>query len=199
MEVEEINEEKTESRSKSSGRKGISMILIGTVIVLLEAGISYVLVTRFLVPKKSTEVYADAETSEESVEMREEIPAGNQGADQQEPAQSVPQNRDSDLTRIKGVFTLDDLVVNPAHSRGKHFFVATVVFTFENKKMVELITEREPMLRDRIIDLLCQKTFEWMSRYENREKIRAGILNITKELLQCQEGINIYFTKYVLQ
>ena len=171
-------------------------VLIVMVVILLEVGMSYTVVTRFF---KSDDAAEDAETVSEA---RAEEDQGVEVEDEPEPPQQMPLSGDGsqiDYGRLQGVVTLDDIVVNPAFSGGKRYFVTSIVLAVDDKEIAERVSDREPMLRDRLITLLSTKTYAWLANFTNRETLRGEILNTAAEVLQSHEGIHVYFTKYVLQ
>ena len=98
-----------------------------------------------------------------------------------------------------GVFSIDDLVINPSDSKVKSFFVVTMVFMIDNKKGLPEIEKREFAIKDRIISLVSRKTVPWLMEVDNREILRHEIkLIANRELTECQV-IKVYFTKYVIQ
>ena len=170
-------------------------VLIVTFVVLLQVGISYTVVTRFLMSDsvEETETALAEEPAKEEVEISDEDEETLTGDEMQIPASEV------DYSKLQGLVTLSDLVVNTAFSNGKRYFVTSLVLAVDDKKMVERVTEREPMIRDRLISLLSQKTYAWLGNFTNRETLRREILLTVKSVLECSEGIHVYFTKYVLQ
>lgn len=173
-------------------------ILIGLAVVLLQVGISYVIVTKFLMRGDS------GEEEQDTAEIIQQTPMAQ--ADVSQPAVTEPPRPVADrpfqpreIPKIGGTYTLADFVVNPANSRGQHFFVASIVFAFEDKKWVELIQQREPILKDYIIDSLGKRSFEWLSSYENKEIVRNEIIAIAETVLDCSGQVKVFFTKYVIQ
>ena len=168
-------------------------VLIVTVIVLAQVAISYTVVTRFLMPGDTEEAVSDQDIPDEEepkVEEKEE----NEQEDQ-------PQNDEStiDFSKEIQIVTLSDIVVNPAFSSGKRFLAMSIVLALDDEEVAERVSTREPMLRDRFLTLLSQKTYSWLSNFENRETLKAEMLFIAKEILQSSDGVYLYFTKYVLQ
>jgi flagellar FliL protein len=171
-------------------------VLIVMLVILLEVGVSYTVVTRFFMSDDAAE---DAETVSEA---RAEEDQGVAVEDEPQQPQQAPLSSDGsqiDYGRLQGVVTLDDIVVNPAFSGGKRYFVTSIVLAVDDKEIAERVSNREPMLRDRLITLLSTKTYAWLANFTNRETLRGEILSTAGEVLQSREGIHVYFTKYVLQ
>lgn len=171
-------------------------VLIVTLVILLEVGVSYTVVTRFFMSDDA------AEESESMSEERAEEDQSMVVEDEPEQPQQTPLSSDGsqiDYGKLQGIVTLDDIVVNPAFSGGKRYFVTSIVLAVDDKEIADRVSNREPMLRDRLITLLSTKTYAWLANFTNREALRGEILNTAAEVLQSREGIHVYFTKYVLQ
>ena len=191
-------------KKKSTPRvvKVLMTCLIGTGVVLAEVAVSYIVVTRFIIPQ------ADASTVESGAE---EAASTDSASAISRPAATSARRRNaepdvvvstSDLpnfNELGGVFTLSDIIINPAYSQGKRFFIASVVIAFESESVAETITNREPILKDRVLLHLGQKSFLWFSNAANMEVLRTELRLIVEAVAGVQEGIHIYFTKYVLQ
>ena len=173
--------------------KVLIRVLIVTVIVLAEVAISYTLVTRFLMPDDTEEAVSDQDIpDDEKIEPEEK-----KGDDQENRTQS--DEPAIDYSKEIQIVTLSDIVVNPAFSSGKRYLAMSIVLALDNEEVAERVSAREPMLRDRFLTLLSQKSYSWLSNFDNREVLKREILIIAKEILQCSGGVYVYFTKYVLQ
>jgi len=173
----------------------IIWVFAGIAILVGEVLLSYVAVTKFLMPRSVPEVAEKKD--KQTAEPDSQAFATRKSREAQKV--TAPVEQDTDFTKIEGIYTLSDFVINPANSNGKHFFVFTVVFAFDTKDKIDLIKKREPILKDRIIGELSKKTFEWYTFVPNKETVRQELLNIAGQVLRCRTGIQVYFTKYVLQ
>lgn len=182
-------------KSSSLLSKKAFRIPVGIAVILLEAVISYKVLTQWLVPEGTEETEGIQVAKESEVENV----TGQEKVEEQKSSLAGESQAQEDLSEIGGFYTLSDVIVNPAYSQGRRFFIVSTVLAFDERKMVQLAAEREPVLRDRVISLLTQKSLRWLSNYANKEILRREILALTKEVLQCPEGIHVYFTKYVLQ
>jgi len=167
-------------------------IVVGFVVIFAEVLLSYTVVTRFLMPQEKASVDESVEEKKtEPAPVPEKIitEASDGPAAQEKPFPSV----------IGGVYSLNDVIVNPAFSQGQSYFITSIVFAFDDKVKVDLMKERELILKDRIIALLSKKTTSWLSNYSNREILRKELLTIACTVLEANSGIYVYYTKYVIQ
>ena len=179
-------------RGKSSAVVWLLRVCIGIFIVFVEVVISDAVVTRFLLPAQVAEAEAPAEEAESGAKPQPEAENPRPSAADAGQSEEFPQV-------IGGIYSLSDIIVNPAFSQGRSYFVTSIVFAFDDKKKAELMKERELILKDRIISLLSKKTTMWLSNYSNREVLRQELLTIAHEVMGSNTGAHVYYTKYVIQ
>lgn len=182
---------------KVGGSGGLQKVLIkvaiGVGVVVVQIGVSYTLVTQVLMPK-------DVEVVEGSEQNGEEPDTTNVVEQMTEPEPNDASNEETEaMTSPLSTFQLGDVVVNPAMSGGKRYFATSFVFWFQDATMAELVTEREPMLRDRILSHLSAKPYTWFANHANRSALKSEVIEITKDVLQINDGVRMFITKYVLQ
>jgi flagellar basal body-associated protein FliL len=189
--------------------KWMVWIPVGLVVILLEVGVSYTLVNRFTAPKTGGEDAAsEAPSKKDEGAVEKEAPKTEKKEERKENKQDREEPPSGTLKssvageqeiKIESFYTLEDLVVNPAFSNGKHYFILSVALTFDNSSKGEMVREFEPILRDRLLSHLSAKTFYWLSTHTNREVLRREVGEVVGEVLKSPSGVSIYFTKYVLQ
>ena len=97
------------------------------------------------------------------------------------------------------IFEFADLIVNPAGTMGRRYFVISMGFEVSNKKVMEEITLREAPIRDALITLLAQKELDYLADAVNMETIRSEIQTTVNKFLETGQIVKIYFTGYILQ
>ena len=187
---------KKEKRQFSIGLQSLPVkILIGAVVVLLEVGVSYTLITKLLL-KDNTEGRNESLDPGESEVV--EVSSDKQ-KDRSIPVRRVVETSSDSHANIEGLYRLDDLVVNTAFSGGTKLLIVSLVMTVELKRMQTILTERDPIIKDRIIQLLSQKSHTWLTAVKNREILRSEIIAMVEDVIQYSGGVHVYFTKFVIQ
>lgn len=186
-------------RASLGGNKLIKILMwvgIGSVVIIAEVVIAYMLINKFFMQKQ----LAQMEQSQ-PIQTRESVTDGEQANPEMGSLDlpDLPHDPAPDMKKVGGLFTLADVVVNPALSQGKRYFVVTVVCVFEDKKMVDKITLLEPVIQDRLNTLLSSKTVQWYSNYNNRSILKREVAAIIMQAMDMKDGLNIYITKYVIQ
>ncbi|MCK5145286.1 flagellar basal body-associated FliL family protein [bacterium] len=185
-------------------QKTLMWVGIGLGVIIVEVGISYLLITQFANKKPASAIEAVEvlviEDAEQPAEEKESDPAEEKESDPTEEKESDPAVKvtDDDFDP-EAVYTLADFVVNPAFSEGKHFFVSSMVFAFSDPENAERLTRREPLLQDRILDQLGKRTFTFFGDYNNRDALKEELAQIACDVLGINGGVKVYFSKYVLQ
>lgn len=203
--------EETSPKKKKSGKKAGQSPLVKyglyAGIVLVQVILSYVIITEVILPKPET----GSEPAESSDSIQKE-PAKPAAAKQTRPVQDRTNTEPStvqadsmellsaqEMDAIAGVFTLSDMVVNPAYSQGRRYFVVSIVMAFEDKKAVALAEARQAILNDRINSMLSTHTYQWFLNFNNRDILKYDIRSVVMDVLGIKDGVYIFFTKYVIQ
>ncbi|MCD6117024.1 flagellar basal body-associated FliL family protein [bacterium] len=180
--------------------KMVMWVVIGIVVIIAEILLSYVAVTKFLMPKPSQPAITEkVDNSDKQAQQDKPKKVDKKKSKTVHKPEKSKRPEDPDFAQIRGIYTLSDFVINPANSNGKHFFVLSAVFAFDDKSKEELIKKREPILKDKLISVLGRRTFEWFGENKNRDVIRGEMVAVAQKVLECSSGIHVYFTKYVLQ
>ena len=183
--------------------KILMTIIVGTGVILGEVAVSYIVVTRFILPQADANALeAGAGGSGAGADSTGAIgrPASTAVRRQRQAEGSeIQSNGLPNFNELGGVFTLSDVIINPAYSQGKRFFIVSIVVAFESEAVADGIRNREPILKDRIILHLGKKSFLWLANAANMELLRSELRSIVEGVAGVRDGIHIYFTKYVLQ
>lgn len=95
------------------------------------------------------------------------------------------------------------LVVNLASSGRTRYLKMDLQFYLSTSHDAELVTQHMPLLRDRMITMLGGRQPEQLSSMEDREKLRAELLESLRETMTHQTGVPaitaIYFTGFIIQ
>jgi|GEM_PF-1962821 len=105
-----------------------------------------------------------------------------------------------DYTREYTLFSLGDLVVNPASS-GSGFFLSTILFEYRqsDKRLPDELKNKAPMFKDRIIQYFSRLTIDDLRDIENRDVFREDIMRIINNLLVEGRITDVFFEQFVLQ
>jgi len=163
------NAQKNEAQEAPKKKKGL---LIG-IIILVQLIVAAVLVIFIIYPKFA----GNGEEAEEKPKEKTEE-AGHQ---------------------LGPTYTISDLTVNPKGSMGRRFAVFEVVLEMNDAAYIEKITQIKPVIVDRFLSYLREKTVAEFSSSEQMKIIRNDLKNIVNSVLNEDAVKNLYFTRYVLE
>ncbi len=99
----------------------------------------------------------------------------------------------------KYIYSIDDIIVNPADTDGKRLLLTSVGLDVAKQEMENDIKTREPMVKDAIISTLSSKSIDQLDDSAYRDTMKTQIITELKRLMPNVAINNIYFSKYIIQ
>lgn len=98
------------------------------------------------------------------------------------------------------VYTLDNLIANPAGSNGARFVMFSVGIEVEGdeESAEEEVGHHDAELRDRLLALVGTKTVEELSEVDARRWLKGEILEVVADVLSEMTVYHIYLPEYVI-
>ena len=96
-------------------------------------------------------------------------------------------------------FELENLVVNPAGSRGERFLMVSVAFEVPDGETVNQLHEREVQVRDVVSATLESQTLETLTRQGAREGLKLQLREAIAELAGNPAWMRVYIPRFVIQ
>jgi flagellar FliL protein len=98
------------------------------------------------------------------------------------------------------VYTLDNLVLNPAESGGSRFLLLSIAFEVTDPTIVEEMKTRDAELRDAVLVTLGAKTVEQLADMRSRDAVKAELVAATQKLFKKKSSVaRVYFPQFVIQ
>ncbi len=97
------------------------------------------------------------------------------------------------------VFSLSDIVVNPAGTGGSRWLSVSFGFELDSQEEMERFEARTPIIRDALITLLSAKTVTHLTDPKQKEIIRFQIKRKLSKIMQTDELAAVYYTDFVMQ
>ncbi len=108
-------------------------------------------------------------------------------------------NNDSAVDYGKYIYSIDDIIVNPADTDGKRLLLTSVGLDVAKPEMETDIKTREPMVKDAIISTLSSKSIDQLDDTAYRDTMKTEIIKDLKRLMPTVSINNVYFSKYIIQ
>jgi flagellar FliL protein len=99
----------------------------------------------------------------------------------------------------KYIYSLDDVIVNPAGTSGQRLILASVNIDVAQEDQLKFLKERDPIVKDLIISTISSKTLFQLGQVGFKDTLK---LELTKNLSTKFKNItfnDIYFSKYIMQ
>jgi len=97
------------------------------------------------------------------------------------------------------VYTIKDLVINPAGTAGSRFLSVSFGFDLADAGVQSQLEQREALVRDALITIMSSKTVAQLTDAREKEITRLQIKKRLSDLLRTSEIRAVYFTDFVLQ
>ncbi len=181
--AEKKEEPKAEEGGKSK-KKLFIMIGAGVLVLAILAGVAY-----FFFLKKSPTAAEPA--------------AGEHGAPTAHGAPAAHGEAAAPGTAAKPavgpMVKIDEFIVNIISEEGSHYVKTSMSLEMDNAAVVEEATSRMAQIRDAVLLLIGNKTFEELQDMQGKKQLKAEITTKINSFLQSGQIKSIYFTDFVVQ
>ena len=99
----------------------------------------------------------------------------------------------------KNVYTIDDIIINPAGTAGQRLMLISIGFDVKNGEQLKLLGDKNVMLKDMIITTLSNKSISRLSEFGYKDSLKAELAANLNNLLPSVGLNSIYFSKYIIQ
>jgi flagellar FliL protein len=97
------------------------------------------------------------------------------------------------------IFSVDDMIVNPAQTNGKMLLLASLGLSVENEEVKKSLEEKQVIVKDAIISVLSSKSVTQLSSATYRDTLKTEILKNLNVQMPGSKVNNIYFSKFIIQ
>ncbi|MBE0583232.1 MAG: flagellar basal body-associated FliL family protein [Desulfofustis sp.] len=160
-----------ESPAKGKLNKKLIIMIIAAVIVLLIGGG----VAAYLLLKNNKEDQPD------------------------DPGQRVPVPVVNPQSDIGPTVDIAEFVVNIISEQETHYVKSALTIELTNEQAKDEMNRRMPQVRDAILLLVSNKTFEELRDLQGKKQLKAELLSKINALMQSGQAKSIYFTEFVVQ
>jgi len=167
-----------EAGEESPAKSKISLVKVGIPIFIIQLILAYFIASEFIVPQYfSSSAQAAVQDTEEQADSKQEKEDNKFGI----------------------IYSLEDVIVNPAQSKGGQFVLINLALELKTNSDVETIKKKEVLVRDILIRMISGKSIDELDGPEDKEKLRQEILQKIGEVLPKGHLRNVYFSNYLIQ
>ncbi|NGP87393.1 flagellar basal body-associated FliL family protein [Fodinibius halophilus] len=98
-----------------------------------------------------------------------------------------------------GEYQLEQIIVNPANTNGKRYFLVKLSLELVKKEEVMLIKENKSKIRNDLIKYLSARSVSELQGIEGKEELRFELVQIINQAIGKRSVRNLYYSKYVMQ
>ncbi|PID72033.1 MAG: flagellar basal body protein FliL [Desulfobulbus propionicus] len=95
--------------------------------------------------------------------------------------------------------TIDEFIVNIISEDTAHYVKASLSLEMSNEDVLEEAKKRMPQIRDAVLLLIGNKTFEELQDLQGKKQVKAEIKNKINSFLKTGKVKNIFLTDFVVQ
>jgi flagellar FliL protein len=122
--------------------------------------------------------------------------ADAKGDDEAVEAQHEAGEHDQALGKF---FELENMIVNPADTRGERFLMVSVAFEVPDDETLNLLHEREIQVRDAVSAALGSRTLASLTESGAREMLKRDLTRAVDELAGEPAWMRVYLPRFVIQ
>lgn len=165
-------EEEKENEKKEGKSFSLKTILIVVVpLLVLQLVFSYFLITSIVKPKGDL-------------------------AGSSQPKKDIQKKQ---VEGIGQIYLVEDVIVNPKGTGGRHFANVSVGFDCRDSKIMGEIEKIDVKVRDYLISLLSNRSISQLDDAADKDSLRMKIMTDVNNILPEQGIQGVYFTNFVLQ
>lgn len=166
-------EDKKGEQSKGGGKKKLLIIIVGVLILLLAAGGGFY----FFQAKKKKEEHKKIEESKAASLIK-----------------PVPEE-----ANIGPMVEIKEFIVNIISEDTAHYVKASLSLELDKDATLDEVNKRMPQIRDAILLLIGNKTFEELQDIQGKNQVKAELKSKINSFLKTGKVNNIYLTDFVVQ
>lgn len=179
IEDDNINEIPAAPMASPEKKGGLNakVFVIGIPLFVIQLVAVYFITANILLNKMS-EKAAAAESGEEGTELH-----------------------DSDTAHVelgRFIHSVDDIIVNPAGTKGKELLLATIAFDLQSEENKIEMEGKDILVKDLVISVLSSKSVVLLGNTSYRDTLRDEIQAKLAEFLPSVGVNKVYFSKYII-
>ncbi len=99
----------------------------------------------------------------------------------------------------KFIFTIEDIIVNPAGTEGKRLLLASIGFDISTEEEQQILKSKEVLLKDIIISKLSSKSLDQLSNSAYKDTLKNELAVQLRSSIPTIKLNNVYLSKFIIQ
>ena len=164
------------------------VLMIGLPIFIVQLVAVYFITANILMPGGQSSTTTEDKKTEETTSETTEEKSGE-----------IKEGTTSETGSSGLIFSVDDMIVNPAQTNGKMLLLASLGLSVENEESKKVMEEKQVIVKDAIISVLSSKNVTQLSSSAYRDTLKTEILKNLAVQMPGSKVNNIYFSKFIIQ
>lgn len=165
---------------RKSGGAGKKILIIGLPLFIVQLVAVYFITANILLNR---------------IQLNAATPGSNQAANGQ--VQNT-ENKDSKVELGKFIYSIDDIILNPAGTEGKKFFMMSIAFDLNSEKDKKTFEEKQIMVKDAVISTASAKNLTQLNNIAYRDTLRSDIVKEISKIISDIKINRVYFSKFII-
>lgn len=119
--------------------------------------------------------------------------------EEKDPGMEVPVPQINAQAEIGPMVNIEEFIVNIISDENNHYVKASLTIELSSEPSKEELEKRMPQIRDAILLLVGNKTFEELQDLQGKKQLKAELLSKINAILYTGQAKSIYFTDFVVQ
>lgn len=163
------------------------ILLIGLPVFIVQLVAVYFITAKILIPESHSGGTKDSNKTENTTEVIDKHSGGsNESTAHEKEAGGL-------------IFSVDDMIVNPAQTNGKMLLLASLGLAVESEESKKALEEKQVIVKDAILGVLSSKNVNQLSSTTYRDTLKIEIIKKLSAQMPGSKVKNIYFSKFIIQ
>lgn len=174
------------------------ILIIGLPLFIVQLVIVYFITANILISQNNP----NEKNSQGKEQIQENEKANDENATDENKSEE-DKNKNEKKTDGKSpgefLFTLDDVISNPAQSNGKILVLTSIGFDMNSAESKKIMEEKAVILKDIVINNLARKTVSELSDVTKRDSLKIQIVQNIEAKIPNVKINDLYFSKFIIQ
>lgn len=174
------------------------ILLIGLPLFIVQLVIVYFITANILISQGHSNI-KNSEQKEQT--QQDELKDESQPNDENKSEEKVSKDEKNSSTKSAGdfLFSLDDIIANPAQSNGKVLVLTSIGFDMNSAESKKIMEEKAVILKDIVINNLARKTVSELNDVSKRDSLKLQIIQSIESKISNVKVNDLYFSKFIIQ
>lgn len=172
------------------------ILIIGLPLFIVQLVIVYFITANILLSQNDS---SDKSSNSKEEVKSEEVNTEKKNENTNEDSGKKDEKKSSGKSVGEFLFTLDDVICNPAESNGKILVLTSLGFDMNNAESKKIMEEKTVILKDIVISSIAGKTVSELNNVAKRDSLKLQIVKNIESKIPNVKINDLYFSKFIIQ